>query len=291
MEGPTGADNPVEQVSTTNKSWEEIRSDYQNSPYSNFAEAVFNRIGLWEVAPRVGVLEAEWNKHTDEQIRKTRKFPYNSHSESASIWYSNEADKIVARGKECPKTGKGILTRIYIGLDPRKSADAYMALVKQLENIGVLKDIDVSLYMEVLESRVVAGNAIVIYEPLSRPEVLNNILKAYREVSQAHPELFFLSPRQKATVARENVRSLKAIIDANMAFVEMAPEERDRSWDSDVIHPISQALQLISPPGTQSLTDSDWLQRLKANERGSLVIHKRSLSVPPLIQQGTSTVK
>ena len=151
------------------------------------------------------------------------------------------------------------------------------------------------------------GNTIIIYEPKSRPEVLNKILEAYRQAKQERPDLFNLSPRQKASVTRRNLLAFKALVDANMSFVEMAPEDGGQSYDSSVINEIRELFgfdprimnpSLVSLEGTMQLLEEKQRQFVMVREdregfnkgrikHGQEVHYKRKLSAPALIQTGT----
>lgn len=286
------------------KSWEELRESAKATPYSeqfaDFMEKSKKRLS----EPRAGIPPEEWNSEIDTQLNKATKLV--SEFKNPTTTLEERSTKIWAFGKEWLPTGEEILTRFYIGVDPRHASDAFRALLEEFGNQGVLKDIKVALNLEVLKERVLAGNQIIIYEPHSRPEVLNKVLDAYRQTKINNPDLFGLLDRQKERIMRNNQMQFKAIIDENASFVEIAPEEGDRSWDADVVDDARRAFGLYN----LNISDEEWLQVVRQEAHGVVwtpqdqkrignnltkpgdVLHyRRRLSAPALIQTGEVTKK
>lgn len=286
--------------------WEEIRTSYAEGSYGDYCEAAARRIKEWEKEPHAFVPQEEWENAVNAQLQKAKVLRGEHHT--PGVVMTEDSAKIFAQGIKRPATGKDVLTRIYIGVDPRKATDAYAALLNELARTGILQDIDVALNLEELRDKKLAGNMVVIYEPLSRVDVLNKILVAYRQAKKNHPQSFSLSSRQKAHIVKNNIRQFKAVVDANMSFVEMAAEDRGRSYDSDIIVEIVKAFGNIDR-GIES--DEEWARQIKEREAGRVVYtradqrkiedgnfkpgdtiqYKRKLTAPALIQLGSLIVK
>ncbi|CAN5175235.1 hypothetical protein BH11PAT1_BH11PAT1_0510 [soil metagenome] len=281
-------------------SWNEIREYHLKSKFSEICEAGFVRIAEWEKSPRLPINEAAWNKDVAMQIEKADSLRKGI-SFSGTHWL--ETNKLFAIGDNMPEIGKAKLTRLYVGLDPRKATDAFIALARELEANGVAKDIETALNLEAVKAGKLAMNMLVLYDPASRPEVLDKMMQAYRNAKLQSPDAFSLTDRQKASVTRINLTQFKAIIDANLAFVEMDAEDQGRGWDAMAIMELKQSINL--PP--HQLADQDFvtLMRRKSNvtvltnldhhrtlqhlvKPGETLIYKRKMTAPALIQRGTS---
>lgn len=286
------------------KTWQEIRGYWESTNYSEIYESAMKRFKEWEAFPRVSIEPAEWNSKIYEQIKDAEQMLTGYNNPQASMLRTN---KLVAMGKDRPKSGQENLTRLYLGIDPRRATDAYKALLAELSSRGCLKDVEVALNLEELEGRRLVGNTIVIYEPLSRPETLNKILEAYQAAKTNASAAFALSPRQKAAVMRENLRQFKATIDANLSFVEIPKEEEGRSFDTGGAKEIHDAFGL--PWG--ECTDEEWLKRVQEREKTGIVLvnsdkdrlrngltkpgdvlhYRRKLSTPALVNYGIVTLQ
>lgn len=293
------------EIPTINRPWQEIRDFYAQNNYSVLAEETLAKIKQWKSEPKTYVRTVEWHQQIKEQIQKALSIPSNSKYDEAQI--ADTRTKIYCSGLQRPEIGKSILTRLYIGLDPRKAADAFISIIDQLKKQGVLKDLDIALNMENLYGENVAGNTIIIYEPSSRPTVLDKILASYRQARAENPELFALTAKQKAEIARGNLLQLKGIIDANLSFVEMAEEEaKSFSYDFHVAADIKTVFVGKEHPG-----DNEWLARLKSSEidgafiptfssikrledkqikLGDTLAYKRKANAPFLVQKGRTTL-
>lgn len=283
------------------KSWPEIRASFLRESFSSFARTILDTIKQLEIQPRSRVSVEEWNRDVRLQVEKARGLPRNGKFKEAAV--HDSGTKISVIGSRCPEVGKGILTRLYIGLDPRKGADAFISLVEELNNEGVLSEINSALNMEELGLGRLSGNMIILYEPLSRPDILDKIVIAYRRAKDKNPNAFSLTPRQRASILRENLRQYKEILDANLSFVEMAEEDGPVSYDSGAISQINNAFN-VNP--ILHLTDDEWLTRInqrvvtgivltRESQRefdrgkwsaGAKFAYKRKLSAPALIQKG-----
>ena len=262
---------------------------------------------VWGANPRpAGVEISDWNRAINEQIAKAKELP-DTQRRLATIKDSQEVDKISAIGKDMPRFGQEKTTRIYIGTDPRKATDVYIALLDELEANGAMKDINASLNMEVLREGKLTGNMIIIYDPMSRPQVLERILEAYRNAKQTHPDLFFLTPRQRAAVMRWDLRLFHATVDANMSFVEQPAYRHGGTFDEDDRVRIQKAFGI----GTEDYSDQEWFEKTQkydtkgvvwssADEKkihngqvntGDVFHFERKLSAPALVQEGTIVAK
>lgn len=284
--------------------WQEIRNSWLQTPYSEHYAAAVKKFKEWESTPKVGVDEHEWNMAVNRQITGAKDLLTSYRTPQANMV---ETNKIVAVGVNRPEYRQDTTTRMYIGLDPRRTTQAYRALLEQLESIGVLKDIEVALQLESLESRKVQGNMIIVYDPLSRPDVLEKILTGYRNAKNAAPKAFDLTPRQRAKVMRENLQLFKATIDATLSFVEMPAEEGGRSYDSGGVQDTYKAFGIRMG----EYTDEEWLKLVSKRENnrvvytyadkqkiekgetkpGDMLHYKRKLTAPALVQYGTVTVR
>ncbi|MCH8821115.1 hypothetical protein IID23_01170 [Patescibacteria group bacterium] len=288
------------------KSWEELRESAKATPYSKQFTDFMEKSKKWLSEPRAGMPPEEWNSEIDVQLNKATKLV--SEFQNPATTLEEHSTKIWAFGKERPKYGEDMLTRIYIGVDPRHASDAFQALLEEFGNQGILKDVDVALNLEVLNEKKLAHNQIIIYEPQSRPEVLNSILDAYRQAKLNNPELFGLSDRQKEKIMRGNLQQFKAIIDENASFVEMAPEDRGRSYDAAIVDQTRKAFSLYK----LNISDQEWLDTVRKSEghhgvvwtmadqgkiengqlqSGDIIHFKRRLSSPALIQTGEVMIK
>lgn len=298
-------EQPVpEEIKNPFTSWQELREYHQSTPFSEHAKKAFAQIRDWESTPRVGVDPQVWKKVVDEQVRKAEQLSKDYPSAQNIEWI--RTNKIVAAGKEMPNYGQDVLTRIYLGIDPRRATDAYIALLAEFDRLGCLKDIESSLNLEELKTQQLVGNTIILYDPQSRPDVLNKILEGYRVVKAKRPELFALIPRQKASILRHQIRQFKGTIDENMSFVEIAPEEGGRSFDADVIGEITNVVGMRG----RTFSDEEFLNIVEHHSRrpvfsvvdaskidrgefksGDTIPYKRSMSSPFLIQRGEITYR
>ncbi len=298
-------EKPVPKEIAPLKSWIEIRNQYLASSYSETYQAAMRAFSQWEATPKVSVSIEDWKNAVDLQIQKAKSLP-GTPRQSANIYDSQEVDKISAVGNEFPPFKQEDATRLYIGTDPRKATDAYVALLDQMEINGVLKDINISLNMEELREGQVTGNMIIVYDPLSRPDVLDKVLAAYQNAKRTSPEPFSLTPRQKAAVMRWNLRAFHATIDANLSFVEQPKYRGGSSFDAEDSHRILRTFNFS--PG--QLTDTDWVNQVKRKETrvlyvpddekriedgkvkpGDIPHYERKLSAPALVQEGTVVAK
>lgn len=294
---------PIPAEGDTSGSWSDIRNQYLRLGYSEIYKTAMQTIRTWEQTPRQTVEVADWQKAIQEQVDKAKSLP-SSKRQSAKIYDSTDVNKISAIGNSMPPFGREKTTRVYVGTDPRRATDAYIALLDGLEASDVLKDINASLFMEVLKEGKVKGNTIIIYDPLSRPEVLDKILEAYRNAKQNEPSAFSLTPRQRAAIMRENLRNFHATIDANMSFVEQPATRKGASFDTDDRFRIQQAFGCES-----AFTDKQWLDQTSKKAKGvvftyldikkitdgqampgDILHYERKLSAPALVQEGTRVV-
>lgn len=284
------------------KSWEEIRNTHQSSKYSELYEAYLRRSSEWQKEPVIGIVPSEWKKAIDAQVA-------DAHSLLGSFQNPNsvmeEKGKIFAFGKERPPIGKDTLTRLYVGVDPRHATDAYKALLASLGDAGVLKDIDIALNVESLQEGKLAGNTIIIYEPSSRPNVLNKVLSAYNGAKSSTPDAFALTPKQKDHIMRFNFDTYKATVDANLAFVEIPAEDFGDSYDSGVVTQTKDAFNFPPDATEQQRLDTMkakethvvWTKEVQAKikdgsvQSGDVLQFKRKLSAPALVQTGTVVAK
>ena len=88
----------------------------------------------WLSEPRAGMPPEEWNSEIDVQLNKATKLV--SEFQNPATTLEEHSTKIWAFGKERPK-GEDMLTRIYIGVDPRHASDAFQALLEEFGNQGI----------------------------------------------------------------------------------------------------------------------------------------------------------
>lgn len=290
-------------------SWEQIRAMQLTTPYSETLKAFFERSKKWRAQPRQPVAEDEWKKAIKQQIAQANDMVLNYHNPDLKM---TQPGKIFAQGLNRPEIGKHILTRLYLSIDPRHSADAFKALIEEFSKVGCMRDIDIAFHDETIAEGKIASNMLIIYEPQSRPEVLNKILSAYRSAKEQHPEVFNLTPRQREATLRSTLTQFKASIDANLSFVEMDPEDVGKSWDVDEVNQIqkSTGINYFPTPDRTILTDDAWLKKQQDSENkviwtkksedaittgkvnpGDQLEYKRKLSAPALIQKGTVTAR
>lgn len=301
-------EQPVAKETRSPNSWTEIRNNYQNSRYSETYQALAQQFKVWEASPIVGTDPVEWDRSCNQQMDKSR-FLLQKSNPLATISEDKDVDKIAAIGKEFPLFGKKGATRLYIGLDPRRATDAFQALLLQLEANGSLKDIQAALNLDTLRGKKLASNMVIIYEPLSRPEVLDKVLQAYQEAKQKRPDLFSLSDRQKAFVMRDNLRSFHGLVDENMSFVEMNAYRKGGAFDSQDRGDLFIAFGINA---ALPIPDEQWITRTRTSEKevgykfryedqlrqrqglvkpGDTLYYERKLSVPALVQYGTIIAK
>ncbi|OGH21466.1 MAG: hypothetical protein A2958_01595 [Candidatus Levybacteria bacterium RIFCSPLOWO2_01_FULL_38_13] len=288
--------------------WKETRDAHIRIPFAERCKLVLKQIRKWENASRTPIDENEWRSKIDGQIEKAKQL-------LDSKDYPNvreEKGKIFAIGDNVPAVGRDVLTRVYIGVDPRMATDAFIAILEELRKTNTLDQIQSALNLEELKGKRLEGNMMVFYDPQSREGILINILTAYKNARAKNPQLFALTPRQKAHLMRENMRQFKAVVDTNFAFVEMAPEDRGNSYDSDIAN---QTRYAFSMPYVARLTDEEFLEGVRKEQNGvvwteesqkklhddlihpgtihpgGILTYKRQLSAPGLIQFGTRTKK
>jgi len=301
-----GLEQPIRSEPLVAKTWPEIRASFVREPYSSFAKTMLDYVRDLRLDPNIRIPADEWNRDVDLQIKKARELPKEKKFKGAGIYDSGT--KISVIGRHYPEHRKGVLTRIYIGLDPRKAADAFEALVEELDRDGVLSEINSALNMEELGKKILAENSIILYEPLSRPEILDRIMQAYNKAKARNPQAFDLTPNQRATIIRENLRGYKAILDQNLSFVEIAEEDGPVSYDSGVIAQTHWVFNIH--PLLDKMPDEEWLSRIRQREAhvvfteesrrrldsgevktGDKLDYKRKLSAPSLIQKGFIVAK
>lgn len=293
----------VKETAIPSTSWEAIRNSHQSSKYSELYEAYLERSHAWQAEPRVAVEPADWKKAIDAQVADARSLLGTFQNPDSVM---EEQGKIFAFGKERPPIGKDTLTRLYVGVDPRHATDAYKALLTSLEDAGVLKDIDVALNVPSMEEGRLAGNTIIIYEPSSRPEVLNKVLASYNGAKLSTPDAFALTPRQKDHIMRFNFDTYKATVDANLAFVEIPAEDFGDSYDGAIVNQTKDVYNF--PPNATEQQKLDtmkakethgvvWTKETQAKIRagsvksGEVLEFKRKMSAPALVQTGTIVAK
>lgn len=206
--------------------------------------------------------------------------------------------------------GKGVLTRLYIGVDPRHSADAFKALIEEMSKNGSMRDVDIAFNERDIKEGEITNNMLIIYEPLSRPEVLEKVLSAYRAAKMVHPNIFNLSPAQKEAIMRSAFIRFKAVVDPNLSFVEIDPEDLGESWDLKIIKPVQDMFELRWDKNPD-MSDEEWLEKVKKGEGHRIILTKKSqqamdtgqiksgdqveftrkLGAPALIQRGMLSVK
>lgn len=280
-------------------SWEDIRNKHLSSNYSDIFAAYLLRSRAWQAEPPIAVDQKEWRQAIDGQVTDARALLTTFQNPNVTM---DEQGKIFAFGKERPPIGKDTLTRLYIGVDPRHATDAYKALLTSLDETGVLKDIDVALNIESLNEGKLRGNTIILYEPSSRPEVLDKVLAAYYDAKTSTPEAFALSARQKDSVMRFNFDTFKATVDANLAFAEIPAEDFGQSYDTGVVDQTKTAynfprdatdLQILNTMNKKGkngvVLTNNTQQKFKEGtvKSGDTLHYKRRLSAPALVQMGT----
>lgn len=135
----------------------------------------------------------------------------------------------------------GVATRLYIGLDPKKSTDAFFAFVKELANESVLNTIQLCLNIEETREPRLSDNSIVVYiqnttDP-DRMKIVDGVLKAYKRTKQSNLELFNLGDQaHQDAMLLNQIGQYKAIIDRNLSFVEQVG---NGSWDTNVVQAIN----------------------------------------------------
>lgn len=315
MGDPVSPELPPRKEYGTSAPWQEIRSHYRHSKFNEMYQLAMKQFEKWEASPRTIVEEAVWNQAIEGQMQKAKEM-VGKNRPSANI--IEDKDKVAAIGRELPLFGIEDSTRIYLGVDPRKSADAFIAFLDELEANGVLKDVNVAINLEALRGKQITGNMIIVYDPMSRLEVLDRVLKAYRNARASNPEAFALTDRQKAAIMRWNLRHFHATIDVNMSFVEQpkigAPSKTVRSFDE--VDALRIQGQFNLDPNTfftthgREYTDEEFLQAIKARERmevftwedqerirtgfvnpGDVLRTDRKLSAPAIVQRGAITAK
>ncbi len=290
-------------------SWEQIRAMQLSTPYSETLRAFFARSKEWRAQPRQPISEEELRNAIKQQVIKANAMVQNYHNPDLKMMKSR---KVFAQGLARPEIGQQVLTRLYFGIDSRHSADAFSILIDEFSKAGCMRDIDIAFNETAIEEGRTTSDMLVIYEPQSRPVVLNKILSAYRLAKEQHPDVFNLTPRQREAVMRHAVMQFKAPIDANLSFVEMDPEDAGKSWDTDEVREIRavSGINHVPIPSLPRLTDEDWLKKQEAVEKrvvwtkkaeeaiksgnvksGDQLEYKRKLSTPALVQRGTITAK
>lgn len=135
----------------------------------------------------------------------------------------------------------GVATRLYIGLDPKKSTDAFFAFVKELANESVLNAIQLCLNIEETREPRLSDNSIVVYiqnttDP-NRMKIVDSVLKAYKRTKQSNRNLFDLGDQaHQDAMLLNQIGQYKAIIDRNLSFVEQVG---NGSWDTNVVQKIN----------------------------------------------------
>lgn len=304
MDGSPSPEASSKEVPLIEKPWREIRNAFESTPYSELYQAGLRRIQEWEKTPRQSIDPKDWSNSIKMQIQKATEIPHSQRIPGTYLWEEKDK-KIWSQGDDVSKDDSPrTLTRLYIATDPRNATDAYLALLRELSSNGVISNIQVALNTEELFIERLVPNNIIIYEEDSRPEVLDKVLAAYRKARSQNPKLFELSPRQKASVMRANLRNFKAILDSNTAFVEMAPEDKGRSYDSGIVQQTAAAYGI----GTYA-TDEEALATIQKKEKkgvvlttqdhgkvghtkpGDILHYKRRLSAPSLVTQGEIVMK
>lgn len=315
QEIPLPADQAVtkqEKSPNSKMSWEEIRAMQLNSPFSETLKAFFERSKQWKSKPGQQISEQDWRSATAQQVTVANDMLQNYHNPDVKM---TKTGKVFAGGIARPEIGQQVMTRLYLGVDPRHAADAFKVLIDEFSKAGCARDIDVAFNEEEVVAGKIIDNMIVIYEPLSRPDVLNKILSGYYTAKNEHPDVFNLTPLQREAVMRSALIRDKAIVDANLSFVEMDPEDGGASWDSGEVTEIHSAFGINYAANIatgKTLADEEWLRKVQTAEAKKIVIltkksrkalesgdvksgdqleYKRKLSAPALIQRGVIIAK
>ena len=145
MGDPVSPELPPRKEYGANASWREIRNHCRDFRFSEMYELAMKQFRKWEASPRITVEEASWNRAIEEQMEKAKEMVGKSRPSANII---ENKDKVAAIGRELPLFGIEDSTRIYLGVDPRKSTDAFIALLDELEANGVLKDINAAINLD-----------------------------------------------------------------------------------------------------------------------------------------------
>lgn len=305
------------------KSWSEIRESAAKTPYVDQYDPILKKIKEWKSAPPQPADSEPVDEKRQVQIEKVRdflsnsNFPFNVEAQPSTP-PGNHNTKCFSDGRLAPTIGHETLTRLYLGVDDTKSGDTFIELVKALQAEGVLKDISLAFYedsiikngQDVPENKNVSHNTVVMYEPHSRPEVLDKILSAYRKVKKEHPDYFTLTAAQQAKVYEANLINFKQLIDPNLAFVEMAPDDLGQSWEAEKVMEIYKKFGVIRPaavgiegiftslrqylgqsPEAGVLTQESENKKAREGFKPNDVVHfKRKLKNPGLVQMSSQAI-
>jgi len=316
-------ENPQNPEKIIDKSWAEIRESATKTPYVDQYDPILKKLKEWKNGPHQPADSEPVDEKRQRQIEKVREFlsnsnfPFNAEAQPSTP-PGNHNTKCFTDGRLAPTIGQETLTRLYLGVDDTKSGDTFIELVKALQSEGVLKDISLAFYEDTIikngedipKFKNVSHNTVVMYEPYSRPEVLDKILSAYRKVKKEHPDFFILTAAQQAKVYEANLINFKQLIDPNLAFVEMAPDDLGKSWEVAKVMDIYKKFGVISPsmvgiegiftslrkylgqsPESGVLTqESENKKSREGFKPNDVVYFKRKLKNPGLVQMSSQTI-
>lgn len=161
-----------------------------------------------------------------------------------------------------------VLTRIYLGLDPRYATDEFFLLVKELIASGALSE-NMAVALNLDEQRHLDTNNVIIIIPKSEvdQERFAKIFAAYQNarISDAigfNP--FGLDKQQRDHLAYGNLRTYKYLLDDMTAVVEMAADDGNNSYDVKAFSDINNAAN-IDPKDNDGKVINKLLQAAKGN--------------------------
>ncbi|PIP52808.1 hypothetical protein COX08_04410, partial [Candidatus Beckwithbacteria bacterium CG23_combo_of_CG06-09_8_20_14_all_34_8] len=168
----------------------------------------------------------------ENNATETKSGNYTVHDQQGNNYAIKKTDgyKIFVIGESEPQLQSGnTLTRLYITLDPTRSTDGFVELVKQLRDKSLLSDIQLCLNLEELAELKVPMNAVVIYITNSnlteRADLITKIMTAYQKAKSEKPELFEIGENRRWAIIASYFRSLKLFLDQNLSFLEMPTNE------------------------------------------------------------------
>lgn len=188
-----------------------------------------------------------------------------------------------------------VLTRMYLGIDPRTATDAYFALVKQFHSRGLLGKFDSCLYRAILREGLISTNMIVlyVYKSQAKTGLLDEILTAYRETKKQNPSQYELTSEQRDRLLLSQLGSFRCAIDQNLTFVEVSGDDpwKVTSWDGWGDVNLGGAQQLYRYLGISSQRGDHQermsvIQLLREREKNGGVLNNQAMKTVADIREG-----
>jgi len=149
------------------------------------------------------------------------------------------------------------LTRMYFSVPTKNSPEAFKELWASLADAGIMGDVELALNLESFEGDSInkpsETNNIILYAYGGNPELMKRIAKAIKTAKTQKPELWSLTPKDKARAKTAILREFMIPLDDTTAFVEAS--STTMSYHAGPYGEIKNALGYVTPSKIGTLKD------------------------------------